>query len=142
MVKLIYPMVIATISNDAQRQTLACMEPRSPPCLLKRRTLPNSDTPDNPNLSISVTPPSRWQLALCLLASWVIIFLTLVKGLKAYGKVAYVVTLSPYFVLTALMIYAVQLPGASDGIYFYLKPEWNKLLEIDIWAKAASQEEN
>ena len=68
-----------------------------------------------------------------------VIFFTLVQGLKAYGKVAYVITLSPYVVLTALLIYAAQLPGAGDGIDFYINPEWEKLLDFNIWATAASQ---
>ena len=39
----------------------------------------------------------------CLAASWVLICLTLIKGIQSYGKVAYVITLSPYFVLTLLL---------------------------------------
>ena len=35
----------------------------------------------------------------------------LIKGIQSYGKAAYVITLSPYFILTALIIYAAQLPG-------------------------------
>ena len=73
------------------------------------------------------------------MVSWLVIFFTLVQGLKAYGKVAYVITLSPYFVLTALLIYAAQLPGAGKGIDFYLNPEWEKLGDFSIWATAASQ---
>ena len=39
----------------------------------------------------------------CLAGSWVLICLTLIKGIQSYGKVAYVITLSPYFVLTFLL---------------------------------------
>ena len=39
----------------------------------------------------------------CLAGSWVIICLTLIKGIQSYGKIAYVITLSPYFVLTILL---------------------------------------
>merc|ERR1712223_1213947 len=41
----------------------------------------------------------------CLAGSWVLICLTLIKGIQSYGKVAYVITLSPYFVLTLLLVY-------------------------------------
>ena len=51
----------------------------------------------------------RWELCLCLLLSWIIICLSMIQGLQSYGKVAYVVTLSPYFVLTALLAYACLL---------------------------------
>ena len=38
----------------------------------------------------------------CYAAAWVLICLISIKGLKFYGKAAYVITLSPYFVLTVL----------------------------------------
>lgn len=31
--------------------------------------------------------PVRWQLALCLLAAWIIIFLCMLKGIRSSGKV-------------------------------------------------------
>jgi len=34
----------------------------------------------------------RWQLCLCLLAAWVIVFLSLIKGIKSSGKVSYTLT--------------------------------------------------
>ena len=59
--------------------------------------------------------------------AWVLVCLVMVKGLASYGKAAYVITLSPYFVLTALLIYAAQLEGASDGITYFITPDWSKL---------------
>ena len=38
----------------------------------------------------------------CFAAAWVLICFISLKGLKFYGKAAYVITLSPYFVLTIL----------------------------------------
>ena len=32
--------------------------------------------------------PVRWQLALCLLAAWVLVCLCLIKGIKSQGKVS------------------------------------------------------
>ena len=81
----------------------------------------------------------RWQLVLSLMGAWILITLVLVRGIASYGKAAYFITLSPYVILTALIIYAAQLDGALDGIKFYLEPDWNKLAELTIWAQAASQ---
>ena len=53
----------------------------------------------------------QWELVGCLALSWVLVCLTLIQGIQSYGKVSYVITLSPYFVLTALLIYAAQLEG-------------------------------
>jgi hypothetical protein len=35
------------------------------------------------------TDEFKWQLVLCLLFSWIIIFLCLIKGIKSSGKVMY-----------------------------------------------------
>ena len=45
----------------------------------------------------------QWHLVGCLAGSWVLICLSLIKGIQSYGKVAYVITLSPFVVLTILL---------------------------------------
>jgi solute carrier family 6 amino acid transporter-like protein 5/7/9/14 len=37
-----------------------------------------------------------------------------------------------------LLIRGVTLPGAVDGIYVFLTPDWSKLLEIGVWTDAAT----
>jgi len=69
----------------------------------------------------------RWEDSLCMLLVWLVELLILFKGLKIYGKVAYFITLSPYFVLTAFLAYGLTRDGAMDGIDYYLKPDWDKL---------------
>ena len=49
------------------------------------------------------------------------------------------ITLSPYFVLTVLLGYVATLPGAEEGVLFYLDADWNKLTDIAIWKAAAAQ---
>ncbi|QQP56953.1 Sodium and chloridedependent glycine transporter 2like [Caligus rogercresseyi] len=53
-----------------------------------------------------------------------------INGIRTSGKVAYVTTLFPYVILTILGIKAFNLPGASDGIYIYLLPQWDRLLSL------------
>ncbi|XP_013788103.2 sodium- and chloride-dependent glycine transporter 2-like, partial [Limulus polyphemus] len=81
----------------------------------------------------------KWQLALCLLACWVVIFFCLVRGIKSIGKVVYFTALFPYIVLVILLIRGATLNGAYDGILFYLTPEWHRLKEAKVWADAAMQ---
>ena len=69
----------------------------------------------------------RWQDVLCMMLVWVVELFILFKGLKVYGKVAYFITLSPYFVLTAFLAYGLTKEGAQDGIEYYIKPNWDDL---------------
>lgn len=81
----------------------------------------------------------EWRLVICLLISWLAILFTMVKGVQSSGKVAYFTALFPYVVLITLLIRGVTLPGAFNGILFYLQPKWSKLLEIDVWSAAVTQ---
>ncbi|XP_044262742.1 sodium- and chloride-dependent glycine transporter 1-like isoform X1 [Tribolium madens] len=81
----------------------------------------------------------HWQLLLCLLLSWIIGYFCVIKGVKTSGKAVYFTALFPYVILTALVVQGVILEGAIDGILLYLTPKWEKLLEVDVWANAASQ---
>ena len=49
-----------------------------------------------------------------------------------YYQVAYFTAIFPYVILLSLLIRGVTLPGAVDGIMFYLKPDFNKLLEPQV----------
>lgn len=81
----------------------------------------------------------RWELVLCLLLAWIIGYLCVVRGVKTSGKAVYFTALFPYVVLTALVIQGATLDGAIDGILLYIKPEWHRLLDADVWGNAASQ---
>ncbi|KAM4616802.1 sodium- and chloride-dependent GABA transporter 1 [Polymixia lowei] len=81
----------------------------------------------------------RWELFGLLLLSWAIVYLCIFKGIKSTGKVVYFTAIFPYFVLFALLINNVQLPGARNGIIYFLTPVWSKLFEVKVWVNAAAQ---
>jgi solute carrier family 6 amino acid transporter-like protein 5/7/9/14 len=70
-----------------------------------------------------------WRLTLCLLFSWATIFLVILRGVKSSGKAAYFLALFPYVVMITLLIRGATLPGAVDGILFFITPQWDKLLD-------------
>lgn len=80
-----------------------------------------------------------WDLTLCLLASWFIIFLIVAQGVKSSGKAAYFLAIFPYIIMIILLIRSATLDGASSGILFFLTPQWDKLLELNVWYAAVTQ---
>ncbi|KAJ8382765.1 hypothetical protein SKAU_G00035430 [Synaphobranchus kaupii] len=81
----------------------------------------------------------NWDLALCLLAAWVMCYFCICKGVKSSGKVVYFTATFPYVMLTVLLIRGVTLPGASQGIKFYLYPDLGRLADPQVWIDAGTQ---
>lgn len=81
----------------------------------------------------------RWELFLILILAWILIYLCIFKGVKSTGKVVYFTALFPYVILIALLINNTQLTGAMKGIMFFIVPEWEKLLSVEVWVNAAAQ---
>ncbi|KAM3875311.1 sodium- and chloride-dependent GABA transporter 2-like [Diretmus argenteus] len=81
----------------------------------------------------------RWEILLCLIAMWVISYFCIWKGVKSTGKVVYFTATFPYLMLLVLLVRGLTLPGALNGIVFYLLPELSRLTDPQVWMEAGSQ---
>ncbi|XP_067113843.1 LOW QUALITY PROTEIN: sodium- and chloride-dependent GABA transporter 2-like [Osmerus mordax] len=81
----------------------------------------------------------RWELALCLLLTWVICYFCVWKGIKSTGKAAYFTATFPYVMLLVLLVRGVTLPGAINGIVYYLYPDFARLSDPQVWMDAGTQ---
>ncbi|XP_046428317.1 sodium-dependent nutrient amino acid transporter 1-like [Neodiprion fabricii] len=80
-----------------------------------------------------------WRLTLCLLGSWACICAVLSRGVKSTGKASYFLAIFPYVIMIALLIRASTLDGAGNGILFFITPDWEKILDPQVWYAAITQ---
>ncbi|XP_076579579.1 sodium- and chloride-dependent GABA transporter 2-like isoform X1 [Chaetodon auriga] len=80
-----------------------------------------------------------WKLALCLAIIWLICYFCVWKGVKSTGKVVYLTAIFPYVMLFVLLVRGATLPGATQGIIYYLKPNHTRLADPQVWMDAGTQ---
>jgi len=81
----------------------------------------------------------NWELAGCLLLAWICVYLIIWKGLHSSGKIIWFTALFPYFVMSILLVRAVTLEGAMDGLLYYVAIDWEKLYAGKTWIDGATQ---
>uniref|UniRef100_A0A2I3SAG1 Solute carrier family 6 member 8 n=1 Tax=Pan troglodytes TaxID=9598 RepID=A0A2I3SAG1_PANTR len=80
----------------------------------------------------------NWEVTLCLLACWVLVYFCPPLSSLA-PQIVYFTATFPYVVLVLLLVLGVLLPGALDSIIYYLKPDWSKLGSPQVWIDVGTQ---
>nr|CAD7455001.1 unnamed protein product [Timema tahoe] len=83
--------------------------------------------------------PPEWRLTLCLIFSWICVFLVCARGVKSSGKASYFLALFPYVIMITLLIKGCTLEGAGKGVLFFITPQWEELLNPNVWYAAVTQ---
>lgn len=79
------------------------------------------------------------MLFLGLIVSWIWVLLSTWKGAKTVSKVVYVTVILPWILLIIFVIRGVTLPGAVEGLNYYLTPDFAKLADYKVWLAAYTQ---
>ncbi|MCK4422831.1 MAG: sodium-dependent transporter, partial [Candidatus Omnitrophica bacterium] len=79
------------------------------------------------------------EILFALVLVWILVYFSVWKGVKSVGKVVLVTMPLPIVLIIVLLIRGLTLPGALEGIIFYIKPDLRALLDFEVWSAAASQ---
>ena len=94
-------------------------------------------------LNISDNPFSFGGINLITLTAlfivWLSIFLIVRSSIRGLSKVLLVTVPLPLIILITLAFRSMNLPGATDGVQLFFKPQINKMFSFSVWAAAASQ---
>ncbi|XP_072381161.1 sodium-dependent nutrient amino acid transporter 1-like [Diabrotica undecimpunctata] len=90
------------------------------------------------NISDGLGAPD-WKLTLFLLVSWFATFLVSIKGVRSSGKASYFLAIFPYIVMIVLLIRASTLPGAAEGMKYFVYADFSRLKDAEVWYAAVTQ---
>ena len=62
----------------------------------------------------------NWEMAAALFGGWFLVYLIVWRGLHQSGYIIWFTALFPYTVMLTLLIKALTLPGAIDGLAAYV----------------------
>lgn len=74
-----------------------------------------------------------------LLISWILVYFSIWKGVNSVSSVVQITMPLPIILLIILLFRTVFLPGAMDGIAFFLTPDFSALLDVEVWMAAVTQ---
>lgn len=80
-----------------------------------------------------------WPALIGLAATWALIYWIIKKGVLRVGKVVMITVPLPVILLVLILIRGVTLPGAAEGLRYYLTPDFSALADAQTWLRAYAQ---
>ena len=90
---------------------------------------------DSPSAFGGIRLPVIFGLAVV----WFLIYLSLFKGIETLGKIVYFTVIIPWLIIVLMVVRGLTLPGAVEGIRFYLTPDFSALRDPKVWLAAYGQ---
>ena len=81
----------------------------------------------------------QWALVGFLAFTWVILFFLVFRGARHIGRIVFWTVTIPWALLIIILIRGLTLPGAVEGLNYYLTPDFAALASPDLWFGAFSQ---
>ncbi|XP_060591310.1 sodium- and chloride-dependent creatine transporter 1-like [Ruditapes philippinarum] len=93
------------------------------------------------NMSSGIQEPGSLVpgLAVALLVAWILVYICICRGVRWTGKIVYITAIAPYILLTIIFIRGVTLKGAGTGLIYYLKPDFSRLADGQVWMDGGTQ---
>jgi len=80
-----------------------------------------------------------WPIVASLAAVWLAMYLCIFRGVRLVSKVVLWTVPLPWIMLLILTVRGLTLPGASQGLNFFLHPKWELLAQPSTWRWAFGQ---
>jgi len=94
-------------------------------------------------LRASDSPDQMWMIPtpilMALVICWICVYFCIWKGVRSVSAVVTVTMPLPIILLIILLIRSITLPGAMDGLLYYIRPDFEALLSTEVWMAALTQ---
>jgi len=81
----------------------------------------------------------QWHIILALVITWAAMYLCIFRGVRTVSKVVLYTVPIPWLMLLILTVRGLTLPGAMQGLEYYLEPNWTRLANPATWRWAFGQ---
>ncbi|MDY6913690.1 MAG: sodium-dependent transporter [Planctomycetota bacterium] len=72
-------------------------------------------------------------IIISLAVIWILMYLCIFRGVRLVSKVVMWTVPLPWVMLLILTVRGLTLPGAAEGLNFFLKPDWSELAKPETW---------